>query len=393
MVMAVPGNWSWWIEVGLGLGGMVASLLFVRETQRGGTLPGCGPRSDCRAVSASRWAKVGSVPVSVFGLILYGGFLGALFASRYTIFMSTAGMIEKAAGAALLGSAIWFSGLQLFVLRRVCKFCMIYHGIGMIVGIWVLLEQRDSTVLAMVLGGCLVVTLIGLQILVPPKTHIVLSMAQNALASDEAVEKDVASGSGGSSKGASEWTLLGGRVRLTEADWPLLGPPQARRKVALMFDATCIDCRALYQLLAQAVTSQPGRLAVSLIPVPLDRTCNAAVPADTPASAEACHYARLLWSGWQLEPKVGADFTRWLMSESACPSYAKARSWLHQRLGSALTLAMLDSTIETRIQKAVALYRTMPSDKLPQLLLDDRLVVGPMASIRELWQTLGVGSL
>lgn len=384
-----PGSWLWWVAAALGAAGLGASLLFVRETQRGGTLPGCGPRSNCQAVSASRWAKVGTMPISALGLGLYGLLLVGVLAALSRALAPVTSLLVGVTAAALLGGALWFTFLQVFVLRRICRFCMIYHGIGLTVGLLILQAQGNSAWISLSIGGAAVVALALLQIIFPGKAHVVLPMPQECLVSTGTADKRALSSGQEPASGASrELVLLGGRLRLSESDWPWLGTPHARRKTALMFDVTCVDCRALYQLLNQAVLSAPERLAVVLIPVPLDRTCNAAVPADTPPSAEACNYVRLFWATWQVDPKIHEDFCRWLLGERVCPAYSHARNWLHQRIGSQLTLALLDASIEMRIQKAVAFYRTMPTDKLPQLALEDRLVVGRVGKIDELWTTL-----
>ena len=44
--------------------GLFISLALLTATRR--TLPGCGPRSSCQAVMATRWSRLGPIPVAAF---------------------------------------------------------------------------------------------------------------------------------------------------------------------------------------------------------------------------------------------------------------------------------------------------------------------------------------
>src|SRR5436309_12183590 len=99
----------------------------------GGAVAGCGPDSGCDKVLHSRWAYWLGIPVSVPALLVYVAVLGLSFRLGGK---NPAAQQRKVwpllVGAALMvmGGAIWFTGLQLFVIHSFCKFCMTGHALG-----------------------------------------------------------------------------------------------------------------------------------------------------------------------------------------------------------------------------------------------------------------------
>ena len=98
-----------------------------------GPVAGCGPESGCDRVLHSRWAYWLDVPVSVPALLVYLALLGA------TVLLQKrpAPDDERGSWAAIIalsvivaGAALWFVGLQVFVIKAFCKFCMTAHACG-----------------------------------------------------------------------------------------------------------------------------------------------------------------------------------------------------------------------------------------------------------------------
>ncbi len=107
---------------------VVASYLSVVELS--GNVPICGPIQGCQEVAQSQYARIGSVPVAVFGvglsLILLVAALGwwktddrRLLAAHY--------------GLSLLGVTFeaWFIFAQVFLIGAVCVWCTAY-GVSLI---------------------------------------------------------------------------------------------------------------------------------------------------------------------------------------------------------------------------------------------------------------------
>ena len=108
--------------------GLAAFLLW--GSWSGQRLPGCG------AVLHSRWAYWLGVPVSLFALLAYAGVLVATLPGKASPsrFRRLSDNFLVAAAVAVIGAALWFIGLQLFVLHAICPFCIAAHACGLVVG-------------------------------------------------------------------------------------------------------------------------------------------------------------------------------------------------------------------------------------------------------------------
>ncbi len=114
--------------------------------QSGASLIGCGglPQFDCEHVLGSRWSTWLAVPVSLPAAAVYGTIFAATLligsgarprAGRlgWTLLML---LVPLAAGAAL-----WFVVLLLFVVKRLCIYCMIVHACGVGIAVLILLRM------------------------------------------------------------------------------------------------------------------------------------------------------------------------------------------------------------------------------------------------------------
>jgi uncharacterized membrane protein len=105
--------------VGLAIAGYL-SVVALR-----GDLPACGPLKGCEEVALSEYARVGGIPVAVFGVIL-----------SITLFLLAIAWIRSARieilaahyGLSLLGVVfeVYFTYLELFVIGAVCVWCATY---------------------------------------------------------------------------------------------------------------------------------------------------------------------------------------------------------------------------------------------------------------------------
>jgi len=91
---------------------------------------GDGPIVDCEHVLKSRWSSWFGVPVSLFAVITYGLIFGLSFAGRHNRLLRV--VFQSLALCAGL-SAIWFTGLQLLVLKKLCIFCLVVHACGLVI--------------------------------------------------------------------------------------------------------------------------------------------------------------------------------------------------------------------------------------------------------------------
>jgi uncharacterized membrane protein len=105
------------------IGLAIAGYLSVIELQ--GELPYCGPLKGCEEVALSQYARVGGVPVAVFGVAL------SISLFFLAIAWMRSGRIELLAahyGLSLLGVVfeIYFTYLEVFVIGAICVWCASY---------------------------------------------------------------------------------------------------------------------------------------------------------------------------------------------------------------------------------------------------------------------------
>jgi len=105
------------------IGLVIAAYLSVVELQ--GDLPYCGPLKGCEVVALSEYARIGGIPVAVFGVALSVSLLVLALA------WMRSGRIELLAahyGLSLLGVVfeVYFTYLELFVIGAVCVWCASY---------------------------------------------------------------------------------------------------------------------------------------------------------------------------------------------------------------------------------------------------------------------------
>jgi uncharacterized membrane protein len=101
----------------------IAGYLSVIELQ--GALPSCGPLKGCEEVARSEYARVGGIPVAVFGVALSVSlFLLAIAWMR----SDRIELLAAHYGLSLLGVVfeIYFTYVEVFVIGAVCVWCASY---------------------------------------------------------------------------------------------------------------------------------------------------------------------------------------------------------------------------------------------------------------------------
>jgi uncharacterized membrane protein len=106
------------------VGLVVAGYLSVVEL--GGGVPSCGPLHGCEEVALSEYARIGGVPVAVFGVVLSVALLALAVAWWKT---DIYGLLLAHYGLSLVGVMFdgYFLYLQVFVIGAVCVWCVTYE--------------------------------------------------------------------------------------------------------------------------------------------------------------------------------------------------------------------------------------------------------------------------
>ena len=195
--------WLIWVRVLLTVAIAGAGYLAWASLHHG-PVAGCGTESGCDKVLHSRWAYWLDIPVSVPALLVYVALLGA------TVLLQKrpAPDDERGSWAAIIalsvivaGAALWFVGLQVFVIKAFCKFCMTAHACGFVAALLCLVHiplardpatpmwaagsgkrgvPRTGLALLASIGLAGVVVLAGGQLLVQKKLNVVKDLRPQA---------------------------------------------------------------------------------------------------------------------------------------------------------------------------------------------------------------------
>jgi len=266
---------------------------------------GCGDGSPCDEVLNSRWASIGGV-VPVCGLAA-GAYLAMVVAGLF-IGPATESSVRRLAWGALLvlagtaaGGAGWFISIQKWAIGVFCPYCLAMHITSLLLAALVIwqapkqLEASSPAASRRLMGGWPTVGLasIGLglagsmatcQVLITVPPHYRAGQAQNDL------------------------------PVIASPDAPLIGPPDARHVVELLFDYKCPHCQQLHLILNEAVRRYHGELAFVLCPTPLNTRCNPYIPQDVPEFKDSCELAKIALTVWVAKREVFPDFDRWLFA-------------------------------------------------------------------------------
>jgi uncharacterized membrane protein len=408
---------------------MAVSTYLAWVSLTGSAAVGCGADSGCDQVLKSRWAYWFGVPVSAFALMMYSLMLGASF--RLT--KSTPAVVQRKAWAwlvpgalAVAGAAIWFVGLQVFVVKALCPYCMVAHGSGFAAALlllfgaplrhppdkpWELEKQvfvspRAVRKAAFLAASALALLVAG-QVVHQPKTFVVKSIdaATNAptalqpasAASAAATQARVPTSSATSAPpapisvpapaaasmpvhGPRMFPIYNGRFQVDLHEVPIIGSPTNAQVIVSLFDYTCHHCRAMHPTLVEAQRMFSNSLAMVSLPMPLDPGCNPTMQRPNPNHTNACEYAKLGLSVWRADRARHHEFDEYLMAGEKPPPVDAARQRAVQLVGAvALDRAGRDPWVTQQLSMDVAMYELAykaGQGSMPQLILGQNVAVG-----------------
>ena len=336
-------------------------------------MAGCGAGSGCDSVMGSPWAYVlGGVPVSLPAAVAY------VLLALCLVFLGGESSEDRSLdrllwpmmlvlGGAILGAAIWFCFLQLFVLHAFCKYCTLLHSLGILLAGWILFSGlslslskgrpersfdrlRNRSWFAI---GLLAAALFA----------FVQSRTLPAAAYDT---------------GRTEVAL----PAFTDGEIPVLGPSDAPDELTLLFDFQCNHCRRLHQILPDLLEKAGGQYRIRLCPVPLSSACNPYIPASgIDRFAGSCALTRNALAVWYARPDVYEAYWDYLLGggderASIAPADAEARA--RALLGDGFQEAIQDPRIDAYLRKAEEIFgRTSNAAKsgVPRLIHGQRWLV------------------
>jgi len=354
-------------------------LSFVTVMEMGAM--GCNGGSswgDCDRVLHSRWSSWMGVPVAPMGMLVYSSLAGLcwLIGNRSpwipAVWRTTLwGLVWLAAGA-----GIWFLGLQIFVIKGFCIYCVLTHASGVLLAaVWPLLPapdlskargvpnatrspgirfgrqsaQRPSLKISLLAASALLCLLIVGQCLGPGEEFRELEFvasAEDPIAPSLASGKDQTEREAGSTEGTegteeTEGTepvatrsdatkpkrtlsLLNNKLRIDILEHPHLGEPDGSAVIVELADYTCHQCRDLHRALTKMHAKYGDQLTVVVLPCPLKKSCNKAVIHEEAVHKFACDLARLSIAVWLDAPTRFPEFHDWLMTGPDAPTADQA---------------------------------------------------------------------
>ena len=320
-------------------------------------MAGCGAGSGCDSVMGSPWAYVlGGVPVSLPAAVAYLllalclVFLGGETAEDRSLDRLLWPMM-LVLGGAIVGAALWFCYLQLFVLHAFCKYCTLLHLLGILLAVLVLVAAPRKFVW-FVVGLLSAAVFAAVQVYTRPVVY------------DE---------------GRTEAAL----PSFVDGEIPVLGPQDAPDELTLLFDFQCIHCRRLHRVLPDLLEKAGGQYRIRLCPVPLSSACNPYIPAaGVDRFAGSCALTRDALAVWYARPDAYEAYWDYLLgggpstastgsATSSGPTPADAEARARAILGDGFQAAVQDPRIDAYLRKVEELFgRTSNAEKsgVPRLI-------------------------
>ena len=394
-----------------------------------GPLAGCGTGTGCHKVLQSRWAYWLSLPVSVPAVFVYAALLAGTVLARKPASPDD----ERGAWAVIItlsvivaGAALWFVGLQVFVLRAFCPFCMAAHACGFTAALLCLkriphVPDPDTPmwsagsgkrgvpqqgVFALVLIGLAgVAVLAGGQVLFPGQRNLVAFLpAGSARATNQVAAPSSAPAPPLTPAAQSTnlppspnaqlvaprlLSLYNGQFQFNLSAVPMMGSPDAPHIIVYLFDYTCPHCRALHEILESAQRRLSNQLGIVSLPLPMSTNCNPLIPASFNTYSNACDYARLGLAVWLAKPEAQREFDAWLFAPEKLPPVAQAKAYAAQLVGAdkleaALGDPWLAQQLLTDCQLHLANWQATGRPAMPQLILGEAISLGPLNSVEHL---------
>jgi uncharacterized membrane protein/thiol-disulfide isomerase/thioredoxin len=414
--------WLIWVRALLSVALVGACYLAWLAIHHGAAV-GCGPESGCNKVLQSRWAYWLDIPVSVPAVLVYLALLGA------TVLLQKRPVPDDQRGSwaaiillsvSVAGAALWFVGLQVFVIHAFCKFCMTAHACGFVAALICLKHiplatdpdtpmwtpgsgKRGvprSAILPLILIGLVGVTaLAGGQMLFQKQRNVVKLLSRPATTATGTNRSTLAdAGDSFTNPPASPHvqliaprtlSLYTNRFLIKLGDVPMMGSPDAPHVIVYVFDYTCPHCRALHPMLEQACQQLSNQLGVVCLPMPISSRCNRFVPKSAHSVTNACEFARLGLAVWRAKPEVQRQFDDWMFASENPPALQAAEDYAAKLVGAdKLKSALADPWINQQIQTDCLIHRVnwiaVEDPSLPQLMMGDAVSSGPLNSVQHL---------
>ncbi|HEV8291480.1 MAG TPA: vitamin K epoxide reductase family protein, partial [Tepidisphaeraceae bacterium] len=338
--------------------------------------------SGCDTVLSSRFSRVGTIPVSALALpifLMMGICAVAAFSDNPRRGELSRQMLP---GLAIIasGAAIWFIVVQAFVLHRFCVYCTMTHVLALAASVlifwqWLTSETKTKPLIPAI-AALLLAAMIASQLLIQPTLYTITTDTQP-------------SSQPSMSPASNQISLYNNRITVDPSNWPVFGSRRAEHRVILLFDYTCSHCRREYPLLQQARQRYGTQIAFIVIPLPLEPSCNSAIPRVIPEHINSCTYTRYALAVFLANPDQFEQFHNRIMEGDRPPSLQQTRQIAEELISpGAFAAALADPSVEKHIQESVQLYRAVGAGPIPKLILPAAVIHGEIYPLQHMFDIL-----
>ena len=260
---------------------LLLSTILCIHSISGHGLIGCTQGTNCNIVLGSRWSFLfGIIPVSALAAGAYLTLLACilLIDSKWTGAQEQQFLFHAilVVSGAIIGCAIWFIWLQSHMIRAFCPYCMTAHILGIVISvlsvIWCIGQKTRRIVLNILIGVLIAAALGVVQFTTTPR-----SLAERGFINEPLRYPD-------------------------PKEMPIIGNPDAKHKVTMLFDWQCAHCRRTHIMLPDAVSLLGDSIAIVCTPVSMSRECNPHISPGIDRFAGSCTFMRIGLAIWRTNP-------------------------------------------------------------------------------------------
>ena len=260
---------------------LLLSTILCIHSISGHGLIGCTQGTNCNIVLGSRWSFLfGIIPVSALAAGAYLTLLSCILlidskwiGQQERDFLFHAILVIS---GAIIGCAIWFIWLQSHMIRAFCPYCMTAHILGIVISvlsvIWCIGQKTRRIVLNILIGILIAAALAVVQFTTTPR-----SLAERGFINEPLRYPD-------------------------PKEMPIIGNPDAKHKVTMLFDWQCAHCRRTHIMLPDAVSLLGDSIAIVCTPVSMSRECNPHISPGIDRFAGSCTFMRIGLAIWRTNP-------------------------------------------------------------------------------------------
>jgi uncharacterized membrane protein len=350
------------------ISGYLAAVSLLAES-----VPGCADGSSCDSVLRGSWSHVFGIPVALLGLPLYAlgikladDYAGGARRERWPVFLA-----QLCYGAVAL-AAFWFLGLQQFVLKQFCLWCCSVHlSVLTAITILVLVRRKhhkagDGVVLPGAAPSFLTSRFRRPALLGAGLTLVATALTVGPTLSKRASIVADLHGQGVSPIVREQDTLtLLGQHSFDAKQLKRYGAPDAASSAVALVDFTCNFCRKYHKTLQDVSSSTQ----IYLLP--------------TYHSAEGMQIQEMMQVALWTDEKKYDSVAEQIYAGSLNATEPEVRAALHNAFGTevfAAASAKHAPQAQAVVERAKAVLSAnaalAKSDRLPQLIKEDRVLVG-----------------